>query len=489
MRVELFEEGAAVGVTHRLRDPAQVVVVDRQHVRLLVVQVLDAVLHAAQELVGRGQRVGRVLRHEVGARQPLQRIERGARAQLGELAAAHHLQQLHGEFDFADAAARELHVVGALGASGAAARRLLADLAVQDAQRIEHAVVEVAAEHEGQHHVAQRLGLAAEHHGARRDHAALHPGKALPFAALHLEILFQRVERDHARPRVAVGPQRQVDAEHEAVLGHVAHQRIDALHGPREVLLVGQLAAPVGIAGRVAVDVVQVDEVDVAGHIELARAELAHADHPQLRALAFGAERRAVLGVEFMAGVLAGDVQRQFGQLGHGRGHHGERGLLVAIECDQTFHDELAHDAQGIADGHAARAQGVVGDGHRFAPGLAGRQQFELGRIAAAQPLDESGTGRKRGRRRIGWQLIHTGVGWRGTRLKAGGHNSRHSAILNERHGVFPFTSAPNHRCDSALAIGSALRCVASAGAVSRCPARVDCAANRRFSRCTRGAG
>ncbi|MNS94994.1 hypothetical protein D3C72_1292320 [compost metagenome] len=273
------------------------------------------------------------------------------------------------------------------------------------------------------------------------------------------------------------------------MLGHVAHQRIDALHGPREVLLVRQLAAPVGIAGRVAVHVVQVDEVDVAGHVELARAELAHADHPQLRALAFGAERRAVLGVEFMAGVLAGDVQGQFGQLGHGGGHHRERGLLVAVECDQTFHRELAHDAQRIAHGHAACAQGVVGDGHRFAPGLAGRQQFKLGRIAAAQPLDESGTGRKRGRRRIGWQLIHTGVGWRGTRLKAGGHNSRHSAILNERHGVFPFTSAPNHRCDSALAIGSALRCVASAGAVSRGPARVDCAANRRFSRCTRGAG
>ncbi len=115
MRVELRQEGAAARVAQRLRDPAQVVVVHRQHMGLLVVQVLDAVLDAAQELVGRGQRIGRLLRHQAGARQALQRIERGPRAQLGELAAAHHLQQLHGELDLADAAARQLHVVGALG--------------------------------------------------------------------------------------------------------------------------------------------------------------------------------------------------------------------------------------------------------------------------------------------------------------------------------------------------------------------------------------
>jgi hypothetical protein len=154
------QERAAVGIAHGLGDPAQVVVGHRQHVGLLVVQVLDAVLDAAQELVGRGQRIGGFLRHEVGARQALQRVQRGPRAQFGELAAAHHLQQLHGELDLADAAARQLHVVGALGAAGAAARRLLADLPVQHAQRIEHAVVEVAAEHEGQHHAAQALGLA-----------------------------------------------------------------------------------------------------------------------------------------------------------------------------------------------------------------------------------------------------------------------------------------------------------------------------------------
>ena len=171
---------------------------------LLVVQVLDAVLDPAQELVGAGQRVGGRLRHQARRGDALQRLQRRARAQLGELAAAHHLQQLHGELDLADAAARKLDVVGALGPAGAALGRVLANLLVQHAQRIEHAVVEVAAEHEGQHRAAQRLRRAAVDAVARRDHPALEPGKALPLAALHLEIVLQRAERHGRRPRVAV---------------------------------------------------------------------------------------------------------------------------------------------------------------------------------------------------------------------------------------------------------------------------------------------
>ncbi len=123
---------------------------------LLVVQVLDAVLDPAQELVGTRQCVGRGLRHQPGSRQPLQRIERGPRAQFGELAAAHHLQQLYGELDLADAAARELDVVGALGPAGGTAIRLVTHLLVQLAQALEHAVIEIAPVHERRHHLAER---------------------------------------------------------------------------------------------------------------------------------------------------------------------------------------------------------------------------------------------------------------------------------------------------------------------------------------------
>jgi hypothetical protein len=65
--VELVQEGAQVGVTHGARHPRQVVVAGGQQVGLLVVQVLDAVLHPAQEDVGARQRLGGLGGHQAGA--------------------------------------------------------------------------------------------------------------------------------------------------------------------------------------------------------------------------------------------------------------------------------------------------------------------------------------------------------------------------------------------------------------------------------------
>ena len=72
---------------------------------LLVVQVLDAVLDAAQKVIGPRHGVGGVLRHQARLGDALQRVQRGPGAQFGKLAAAHHLQHLHGKFNLADAAA------------------------------------------------------------------------------------------------------------------------------------------------------------------------------------------------------------------------------------------------------------------------------------------------------------------------------------------------------------------------------------------------
>ena len=100
-----MEEGADVGVVQRGGEPGQVVVARGQHMGLLVVQVLDAVLDPAQEFVRLRERGGRGLRHQACLAQTLQRVQRGPCAQFRELAAAHHLQQLHRELDFSDAAA------------------------------------------------------------------------------------------------------------------------------------------------------------------------------------------------------------------------------------------------------------------------------------------------------------------------------------------------------------------------------------------------
>ena len=147
------------------------------------------------------------------------------------------------------------------------------------------------------------------------------------------------------------------------------------------------------------------------------------------------------------------------------RGDHGQRRLLVAVERDQPLHHQLAHDAQRIGHVVAACAQGRVGLAIVRAQRLAGRQQRELGRIAAAQALDEARiAGQRAATDRGGADARCVGSG--GTRLGAGGHNSCHSAILNERHDVFPFTSAQDHRCDGALVVGFADRLH---GCCSRC--------------------
>jgi hypothetical protein len=88
------------------RDPGQVAVAGGQQVRLLVVEVLDAVLDPAQEVVARGQcwAVSGFISPRSARRCSAR--QRRARADLGELPAAHHQHQLHDEFDLADAAAR-----------------------------------------------------------------------------------------------------------------------------------------------------------------------------------------------------------------------------------------------------------------------------------------------------------------------------------------------------------------------------------------------
>ena len=318
---------------------------------LLVVQVLDAVLHLAQKHIRLRQLQRRIGRQQPGRGQAFEGAERGAGAQLRKLPAAHHLQQLYDEFDLADTAARQLHIVGALRVGGAALGRVLADLAVQDAQRVEHAVVQVAAENKGCDQRAQGAGARRADGRLRRDHARFEPGQALPFAALALKIVLQRAQRNRVRPRVAVGPQREIDAEHKAVLGHAADQGVHGAHQFAKVFLraddAAWLTAGLRHTGGVAVAVEDINQIDVAGHIELARAELAHAQNAQACRRVFLVQRRAVLRCQFAVGVLVGGVQREFGQVGHGLGDPGQGQRLRAVQRDQALEHQLAGDAQG----------------------------------------------------------------------------------------------------------------------------------------------
>ena len=284
---------------------------------------------------------------------------------------------------------------------------MVADLAVQHAQRFEHVVVKVAAEHEGQHHVAQRLAGTILDAGARRHAAAFHPGKALPFAALHHQVLFQRVQRGHGGAGVAVGPQGQIDTEHKAVLGGFAHQRVDDLDRAREVFVEAGPAGTAGLAVRAGaaagftIAFVDVDQVDVAGDVQFARTQLAHAHDPQIAARAIGLERGTEAGIELFEGLVAGDVERHFGQPGHAE-RDARHGLAaIAVEHGQTLHHELAQHAQRAAYVQPAFAQGLVAGAHGLAVGQAGSQQRQFLLVAAMQPLHKAGIQRTPGGNRV----------------------------------------------------------------------------------------
>ncbi len=154
------------------------------------------------------------------------------------------------------------------------------------AQALVDAVVEVAPVHEGAHDVVVERAVAR---GAG-DRARLHPGVALPVAAVLLQVVLERAEVHGERARLAERPQAHVHAEHEALGGARIEQPDQRLAEAREVLLVRDLARAVGLAALG----VEEDEVDVRGEVELAAAELAHADDDEFLRLAGRRPRRAI---------------------------------------------------------------------------------------------------------------------------------------------------------------------------------------------------
>ncbi len=377
--------GGGVG-REAVRDPAQIGVGSRQQMRLLVVQKLDAVLDPTQEQIRLGQPCGGFRRHQPTGGKATQRRQRRAAANLGELPATHDQQQLHDEFDLADAAARELDVVGPLGPARGAALRLVADLAVQLPQRLEDAVVEVAPVDERRHDLAQRHGMAAFQAAARRDDAAFQPGKALPLAALHLQVVLEHRKADRRGAAAAVGPQHQVDAEDEAILGGVADQRLQAARQLGEVLLRTQGLRAVAVA----VFRIDIHQVDVRRDVQLAAAELAHADDPELDRLARGVAQRAVARIELGTGAPYRQVERGLGQLGHGQCDVGHRRRLLDVEHRQPLEHQLPGHPQGAGERPAILLQARNQPGDDVAPRQSLRQQRQELGVAAADALHEA---------------------------------------------------------------------------------------------------
>ena len=338
----LQQRGFAL-VAHHARHRQPVVLAHRQGMGLGVFQVLHAVLEIAQEGIGLQQAFDRLVRQQLALGQQAQGGAGRALAQGRIASAADQLEYLGQELDLADAAAPQFYIVAALGMQALLALHFGADLGVHGADRVDHAEIEVTAEHEGPHDGVQRRDIFR----LAGDGARLDPGIALPLAALDDQVFLHHAQAGRQRARFAVGAQRHVDPEREAILDHLGQGRIQAPPQAHEEFMVRQLALA-GSGRGLAVFRVDEDQVDVGRHIEFAAALLAHGQHHQvLRAAGFLAGRHAVAGDQF--GGEAGDMglDREVGEGGHGADHFMEFGLAAQVARDDGRYQQVAHAAHG----------------------------------------------------------------------------------------------------------------------------------------------
>jgi hypothetical protein len=143
MVVEFGQQAVVGAVAHGAGDDDAITFIGRQHVGLGVVEVLQAVFDATQEVIGGGKFGHGLGGKQAAVRQPPQHLQRRLDLQRGIAPAADQLEHLGDELDLADAAGTELDVVGLV-----LLRHFLADLRVQFAHGVDGAEVEVLAEHE-----------------------------------------------------------------------------------------------------------------------------------------------------------------------------------------------------------------------------------------------------------------------------------------------------------------------------------------------------
>ena len=271
----------------------------RQRVGLAVVHHLDAVLDAPVGAVVIRQLVRDRLRDPSLCRQRGERRDGGAAPQVRVAAAGDQLAGLREELDVADPALPQLHVVPHR------ADRPMQPLVAADPPPhvvgvLDRREVERAAPDEG-----PQLGQEALARGeVARAGPRLDVGRAFPAAPLGLVIGKRGAGRDADGRHRRVGAQPQVGAEDVAVLGQVGQCR-GRLAGGAD-----QGGAHLGlVAGRVGRVVVEHDQVDVRGIVQLARAHLAHREHEQARRIwrAVGARRGQGRG-QFAAPDLVRDM-------------------------------------------------------------------------------------------------------------------------------------------------------------------------------------
>ena len=180
---------------HAPRQTRTIEIIARQSLRLLIINALQQVFQTAQEQVGFAQRL------RVGVGQQIQRFNRRQRRQQRPAlqrrltSAANQLEDLHNKFDFANTTGAELDVV-----FQPPTAYFAGDHPFHVTQRLDHAEINVTAEHKRPQHRAQLAGIdpVVVPHDPRFNHRV-----AFPVAPLLLVIIFQRRKAQHQRTAVA----------------------------------------------------------------------------------------------------------------------------------------------------------------------------------------------------------------------------------------------------------------------------------------------
>ena len=303
MTVEPLGERFPARVAHAGRDPGAARLVQREHVLLPIVDLLQAMLDRAQKPIRGAQRLHRMGREQIELTEARKHRQEAPVAKRGGASAPYHLKRLPGELDLPDASGAVLHTV-----LHTLAGDLLLHHHLQRAQRLEGAEVDVTPVHER----AQPLEQLRRPHHVAADRPGPNECVALPVAAVGLVVLLERVEAEHQRPLGSERTQPHVDAVDEAVRGRFAehlHQLARELEEESIVVDAAPAALGLSVLGE------GEDEVDVGGEVQLACAELAECKDDELLGLASVANGSSkIRALPLMEPIQAG-VDDRIGQI------------------------------------------------------------------------------------------------------------------------------------------------------------------------------
>ena len=355
-------------------------------VRLAVGDHLQAVFGAAQKRVGirecKAGFGGEVTERGFGA----QRGQGGGHAQGGGAAAPDQLQGLGAELHFADAAFAQFQIMaqqlrGRRQGGGEAGAFMRIHAVFHGADVRYGGEIEVAAPDEG----ADFIEEAAAEGEVTSDGAGLDEGGAFPGLAEALVIGEGRRQADAGGGAGGVWTQAQIDAEDVATRVARLHKRHQiARHAGENLTRAGCAGVAVRAGGfarfGIGVDgwVVEKDQVDIAGIIQLARAEFAHGEHHEAAApFGGGGMRQAQFtrGMGLAQQMGGGDAQGAVGEIRQRAGDLAEAPLVA---------DVGDRDGQRDAAFGGAQAGGDLRAWQRGGEALQGAERLVAHRIGAA---------------------------------------------------------------------------------------------------------